>query len=213
MNEEMETVFQDEVIDHVDEQEVDQVDHVEQSEESQSSEKNVPLFALQKERKKAQEERQRREEVEKLLAYERQQRMQDKPQEEDTSMYETVTRQELKGSNAEVVRHVVESLWVKDNPEKYEKVNEHLPNFLKQRPHLAIALKQAPNRYEEAYILMEALSPKEKKILTKPAAKEARQSPGSPSGVPKGAALNETVDVMTMSDAEFATWRSQQRRR
>lgn len=206
----METVFQDEeVIEQIDDVETEQFEQVEADE--QASEKSVPLHALIKERKKAQEESRKREEAERQLAWERQQKMQ--PQEEDLSDYENVTRQELKGSKAEVVREVVENLWIRDNPEKFEKVQDYLPTFLKQRPHLAEALKRAPNRYEEAYTLMEALTPRDKKALAKPVTKEVRQAPNNPSGVPKGAALNEAVDVMTMSDAEFQAWRSQQRRK
>jgi hypothetical protein len=72
-------------------------------------------------------------------------------------------------------------------------------------------LKYAPNRWEEAWELMSALTPKQQQQLkTNPVKRDA---PGAPTGVPKAAAINQAVDVMSMSDAEFSTWRQSQRKR
>lgn len=59
---------------------------------------------------------------------------------------------------------------------------------------------------------MDKLTPKQKAAL-KPAAVAKKDAPGNPAAIPKAAALNQAVDVMTMSDSEFAAWRQAQRKR
>lgn len=169
----------------------------------------VPLSALQKLREK-------KKELELELQWERQRNAQaqaaPKPIEEDNSRYESATREDLSRSQEEIVRIVDERRWIKENPEKFEKVQEFLPQFLKQRPNLASAINLASNRYEEAYELMDKLTPKQQQQLAKPQVPK-KEAPNAPGGVPKGAALNEAVDIMSMSDSEFAAWRSSQKKR
>lgn len=181
---------------------------------AQENVKQVPLSALQEERKRRQEERKRREEVEKELQWERNRKYEVpalKP-EEDTSKYESATREDLLRAQEESIRIMEERHWIKNNPEKYEKLNENLPQFLKQRPNLAAAINSASNRYEEAYTLMEALTPKQQQQL-KQASSPKKEAPNGPSSVPKAAAMNQAVDVMSMSDSEFSAWRQSQKRR
>ena len=168
-------------------------------------EEHVPLSALKKERK-------RRQELEQQLEWERQQRPAQQAPEEDLSKYESATREDLSRVQEEAMRGFEERLWIKQNPEKYEKVNENLQTFLKQRPNLASAIANAGNRWDEAYTLMEALTPKQKQQL-KVASVPKKEAPQSPSGVPKAAAMNEAIDVMNMSDSEFSSWRQSQKKR
>lgn len=166
----------------------------------------VPLSALQKERKK-------RQELELELQWERK-RMQQAPitePEEDNSSYESATKADLRTSQDEAIRVIEERMWIRNNPEKYEEINEFLPKFLKQRPNLALAINSASNRYEEAHLLMNALTPKQQQSVIKSAIPK-KIAPNSPNSVPKAAALNESIDVMNMSDAEFSTWRQGKRR-
>ena len=184
-------------------------DHSNEDQEPvESNERTVPLSALQKERKK-------RQEAEMNASWQQQQlmRMQQTHQEpeDDSSKYESVTREENAKSQQETVRIIEEKMWIKANPEKYEKLNQYLPEFLKQRPNLASAIDSASNRYEEAYTLMDALTPKQQQKLRTPEPK--KNSPNSPSGVPKTVAMNNAVDVMTMNDKEFNEWRNAKRRR
>ena len=58
---------------------------------------------------------------------------------------------------------------------------------------------------------MEALTPKQQAQLKAPQVR--KEAPNAPGGVPKSAALNAAVDVMTMSDTEFAAWRQSKKRR
>lgn len=196
-------------IESIEPQEV--VEDVQEQESSQVAEKDtqtqVPLSALQKERKK-------RQELELELQWERQRQAQmhaQQPPQEDNSRYESATREDLSKAQHEIVRIVEEKSWIKNNPEKYEKLNEFLPEFLKQRPNLASAINAATNRYEEAYTLMEALTHKQQQQIK--IAPKKKEAPNSPGGIPKAAALNQVVDVMTMSDSEFSSWRSAQKKR
>lgn len=165
----------------------------------------------------AQKLRQQKRELELELQFERQRNAQhaaarQAPPEDDNSRYESATKEDLLNSKAEMAREIEEKIWIRQNAAKYEIVNANLAQFLKQRPNLAAAIKDAPNRYEEAYILMEALTPKQQKQLKDSVVK--KEAPNSPAGIPKAAALNETVDVMNMSDQEYDTWRkSKQKRR
>lgn len=167
----------------------------------------VPLSALQKLREK-------KKELELQLQWERQRNAEkhQEPPQEDNSRYESATKEDLRSSQEEAVRLIEEKMWIKQNPEKYEKVNEYLPTFLKQRPNLASAINLASNRYEEAYTLMEALTPKQQQQLKKETAPK-KEAPNSPTGVPKAAAMNDNIDVMNMTDAEFSAWRKSKARR
>lgn len=176
--------------------------------EPEKKEEMVPLSALQKERRKRQEK-------ESQLEYERQLRAQYQPappEEEDLSEYESLTKKDISKIQQDTVRMVEERNWTRDNREKAEFVNENLQEFLNQRPHLASAIKDAPNRYEEAWLLMNALSPRQQQQLRKPAP-ERKPAPGNPKSVPKAAAMNEAVDLMSMSDSEYLAWRKAQKKR
>jgi hypothetical protein len=188
------------------------IEAVEQPTEAQENvpeekeETQVPLSALQKERKKRQEM-----EIENRLLREQQQQRHVEPQEPDESQYESVTRADLGKQTKEVIRQVEERNWIKNNPDKCEKINELLPAFLKKRPNLALAINDAPNRYEEAWELMDKLTPREQqKLKTAPVVK--KDAPGSPGSAPKAAILNEAVDVMSMSDSEYFSWRQSKKR-
>lgn len=172
----------------------------------------IPLSVAQKLREK-------KKELELELQWERQERQRlmqaqsvQTPPEEDNSKYESATREDVLNAQEQAVRLIEERMWIKANPDKYEKINEFLPQFLKQRPNLASAINSAQNRYEEAYTLMEALTPKQQQQIVK-AAQPKREAPNSPASVPKAASLNQAIDVMSMSDAEFNKWRQEQRRR
>lgn len=175
--------------------------------EQQPKKTMVPLTALQKQREKTRE-------LELKVQWMEQQSVKAQsqaPQEDDNSRYESATKEDLNISQENVLRAVEEKLWIKQNPEKYEKVNEFLPQFLKQRPNLASAISQASNRYEEAFDLMDALTPKQQqKIRTQVQTK--KEAPNAPGNVPKSTALKESVDVMGMNDSEFAAWRQSKKK-
>jgi hypothetical protein len=189
----------------------DVADYDEQPAESRADQKMVPLSALKKIREKKRE-------LELELQWERQRNSQvpvQKPVEDDNARYESATKADLQNSQDEAVRAIEERLWIKNNPDLYEEINEHLANFLKLKPHLAMAINQAPNRYEEAYELMSKLSPKQQQQVKAQPAQQAQKkaAPNAPGSVPRAAALNDAVDVMQMDDKEFAAWRDSKRKR
>lgn len=184
------------------------VDNAEVKEEVQQ-EQNVPLSALQKERRKRQDA-----EAELKMYREHQLKQMQPPAsaEEDESQYEPVTKAELKKQQVQMMRDVEEKTWIRQNPEKAEVINEKLANFLKRRPNLAAAIEASSNRYEEAWELMDKLSPRQKAVLSSPPATK-KDAPNSPSGVPKAAAINQAVEFSDMTDKEFNAWRATKRKR
>lgn len=169
-------------------------------------EESVPLAALQKERRK-------RQEMEQELRWHKEQMMSKRaPEPEpDDSIYEAATKEDLGKVRQQVIRDVHESTWIKQNPEKAAEINERLAEFLKQRPNLASAIENAQNRYEEAWELMDKLSPRQKMALRTQAPR--KDAPGNPAAIPKAAALNEAIDFSNMSDTEFNAWRASQKKR
>ena len=206
----------DEVIEHQ-EQEIDtqEVENVvddmqqdvaeDQEQESEFQGKQVPLEALQKERRKRQEA-----EMNASYQYQQVQNLQQqqapKEPEDDSYKYQSATQEEVQQSQQETLRIIEEKLWVKANPEKKQRVDNDLGNFLKQRPNLTTAISSADNRYEEAYTLMDALSPRQQQQLRSPQAR--KEAPNSPASIPKAVSMNATVDIMSMNDKEFREWRS-----
>lgn len=186
---------------------------IEQSAEDQPApvqeapqEERVPLSALQKERRK-------RQEMEQELRWHKEQMMASRQPapEPDETLYEAATKEDLGKAEQKIVRSVEERTWIRQNPEKVSDINEKLAEFLKQRPHLASAIENAPNRYEEAWELMDKLTPKQKAALRP--APPRRDAPGNPAAIPKAAAMNQSLDVMSMTDSEFNAWRNSQRKR
>ncbi len=207
------TVPADNTEHEVDEVVPEPIEALEQQEEPSQEppkEERVPLSALQKERRKRQEsEQELRWYKEQLM---RQQQAQQMTQEPDDSDHEPVSRKELGNVKKQAVREVLEATWISQNPEKAADINDKLAEFLKQRPHLARAIEDAPNRYEEAWTLMDALTPKQKAAL-RPAPTVKKDAPGSTAALPKAHGMNQSVDVMSMSDADFNAWRQSQRKR
>ncbi len=191
------------------EQEIEQEVEQEKVVESRDEEK-VPLSALQKERRKRQEAERRADWMEQNQA--QQLRDSKKTDETEDDDYEPVTKADLKKRDIKNIQKMKEELWIENNPEKTQEVNENLKEFLKNRSHLGLAIESAPNRYKEAWTLMNALTPKQKVHLKNPDTPK-KPAPGSPSGVSKAAAMNESVDVMKMTDSEFNTWRNSQIKR
>jgi len=177
--------------------------------EEPDKEQNVPLSALQKERRKRQDAES---ELKMYREHQLKQMQGNNPQEEDESQYEPVTKAELSKYKDQMVRDVDEKTWIRQNPEKAEIINEKLAKFLKLRPNLAAAIEAAPNRYEEAWDLLDKLSPKQKAVLNSSQATK-KIAPNSPSGIPKAAAINQTVEFSSMTDKEFNAWRDSKRKR
>jgi len=180
-------------------------------EQEKQEETTVPLAALQKERRKRQEAEQRAKLYEDIQAQQLREKQQTQPAQDNDDQYEAATKADLRKMESAAVRAMEERSWIRQHPERAEEVNEKLTAFLKQRPNLAPAIEAAQNRYEEAWTLMNALTPKQTKALKPVAIK--RDAPGSPAGISKAAGMNQGVDVMAMTDSEYNAWRQSQRKR
>lgn len=188
-----------------------------ESTQEEQKEEQIPLRVLQKERKKRQEAEMRAQWVEERLNQLTKQidKGQAQAQAEDETNYEAVTKGDLKQysqtERQEIIRTIKEEDWAKQYPEKVELVNEKLPELLKQKPQLSYAIINSTNRYEEAW---DQLMGHGKIEQPKPAEKKrAAEAPGSPASMPKSAGVNQAMNLMDMSDAEFNKWRSTKRRR
>lgn len=183
----------------------------EQEEPAVEKEQHVPLSALQKERKKRQEAEQRNRLYEEMQAQALRDRQQSETQpQEDETQYEAVTKGELASYEKKLMQQMEEKSWMRQNPEKTAEIHEKLTDFLNQRPNLKFAIEVAPNRYEEAWNLMNALTPKQKLAL-KPNAQIKKEAPGSPNALPKATGMNQAIDLMSMNDSEFLQWRKAQK--
>lgn len=171
--------------------------------EGDEESKMVPLSALQKQRRKNQE---LKEELERLRSQPQQ------TKEDDYSSYESATKGDLQATKAETMRAIREDIWADTHKEKAAFVEENLAQFLKEKPNLASAIQEAPNRIAEAYELMRLYHSHKQPAKAAPN-RDVVKAPGNPSAVPKAAGVNEAVDVMSMSDEEFAAWRASKRRK
>jgi len=195
------------------------VDHAHQEaedlQESVAEENHqVPLSALQKERKRRQQEEQARREAELRAQWlEEQYSTRQQQTEDDDSSYESLTKGEYQQQAAkteqEIIRKVSETSWKNSHPDKCEIVNERLPELLKKKPNLAYAISASENRYQEAWELLQRYSdaPKPKRE------QERTQAPGSPAAAPKVKGVSQGMDVMKMTDKEFKEWMSSKSRR
>jgi predicted phage tail protein len=169
----------------VEETHTENVQEVVQESESSNEEQKVPISAVKKERKKRQQLQQ---ELELLKSQQKQQ-----PQ-EDYSEYESVTKGELDQTKVQIAREIREADWTERYPDRVSHVQDELEEFLQQKPNLAFAIQNSTNRLKEAWELMNAFKPKK---AEEP--KRNKDVPRSPGTVPKSAAINETVDVMSIS--------------
>lgn len=178
--------------------------------EESREEERVPLSALQKERRKRQEAERKSVWLEEIN--QKQLRESRPVEEKEDDSYEAATKADLRESNKKSLQQTQEQIWINNNPEKAIEVANNLKEFLNKRDHLRLAIEASPNRYEEAWTLMNAYEPKQRNI-NKSAEPPKKNAPGSPSNIPKAAGMNETVDFGQMTDDEFNKWRRSQIKR
>ena len=193
--------------------------HESEHEEVQEKvEQHVPLSALQKERRKRQEAESRAKLFEEMQTKQIRESSNSQTNVNDDDDYEPITRSQLKKDRQQTLNEVEEKFrvnreqnWANENPEKILELQERLDDFLETRKHLVSAINESPNRLQESWTLMNALSPKQKAALAKQSVK--KDAPGSPGSVPKAANINQAIDVMSMSDSEFNAWRKNKAKR
>lgn len=137
---------------------VSEVEEKEQADEQQTeSPRQVPLEALQAERKKRQEIESNFHAYKELV--ERLDREKAQKQEPEEDEEELVSKRDLKAFQknltteqfAALKRDIAEETYKESNPQAIKEINTHLKQILEQKPWLADTIEKATNRYARAY--------------------------------------------------------------
>ncbi len=182
--------------------------------------KQVPLEALEAERRKRQDaEAQNR--VYQELAQRAEEAKKSKQEEENSAdEYESVTRGELRKFHqkltteelATMKREIAEETYKDTQPEAIKLINANLKEIIERKPWLADSIERAPNRYARAHEIVQDYMPQvaarqsqateAKKIV------ENAQKPGSPIGVGKSQQLSGGDYLKSIAGtAEFRDYR------
>jgi len=179
----------------------------------ESRNESVPLKTFIKQKKRGQELEAQNRMLQEQMAQLMNQRQQ-APQEDD-SRYETLTKGDYDSQRnidkEEIKRDVREEEWKERNAREAIYVDEHLQELLEEKPHLAYAIANSKNRYQEAWDQLKGHG----KVQTAEKREPVKEieAPASPASRPKSAGVNQTIDVMGMTDKEFNEWRRKQIKR
>jgi len=190
--------------------------------ESKEPTRQVPLEALEAERRKRQDaEAQARvyQDLVKRAEEAKSQKMEEESSEDDE---EYVNRGELKKFHQKLTkeelsalkREIAEETYKDTKPEAIKAINSHLKEILERKPWLAETIASAPNRYARAYEIVNDYMPQvaEKKSQSTEAKKmvENAQKPGSPIGVGKSQKLSGSDYLKSIAGTkEFSDYRKQ----
>lgn len=186
---------------------------VEAQEQEQEDVRQVPLSALEAERKRRQEEAEQRryyqENYERLMAAQNQ-------QEEDAD--ELITRGALKNETAATRQEIVEELWKDLNPKALKEIDSKLKSIIDIKPWLADSIRGAKNRYARAYEIVQDYEHLMQKSKTPTASSEAArivqnaQKPGSPVTIAKSAPADKASYLKSIQGKkEFREYREKVR--
>lgn len=196
-----------------------QVENAEVQEQAQPEEKQerqVPLAALEAERRKRQEAEAEKRVYEQHLTQLSQQ--QQTPQEDDSDDWVTKKeyRQNVAQEMSQFKKETLEEAFVQANPQAYKEVNDYLPELIKQKPWVKDVVENAPNRWQRAHELVNDLYHKPEPIKKSQDAKrivENAQKPGSPTNVGKSATLNKVEYMRSIrGTADWDQYRAKLRR-
>jgi len=193
----------------------------ENQEEVEKPSRQVPLEALEAERRKRQEA-ETQIHVYKELEKRAEEEAQKAAQEDSEEDYESVTKGELKKFHqkltkeefAEMKRDIAEETFKDTRPEAIKLINEHLKEILERKPWLADSISRAPNRYARAYEIVNDYMPQvaETKSRTTEARKivENANKPGSPAATGKPQQLSGADYLKSIAGTkEFKEYRKQ----
>lgn len=194
-------------------------------ETTEQPERQVPLKALEAERKKRQEiEAQNRVLQDYALRFQQmQEQMQNQktpvPEEDETDL---VNKRDLKQFRehftkeefALMKREIAEETFKEVNPEAIRQINTHLKEIIERKPWLAESIDNAPNRYARAYEIVKDFAPTlaAKKNVEQEAKRivENAKKPGSPTAVGKAANLSQVDFLKSIAGKkEFNEYRKQ----
>jgi len=180
--------------------------------------RQVPLEALEKERKKRQEAEVQVRLYEELAK--RAKEAQAAPEENPEDDEELVNRGDLRQFHKKLTsqefqaikREVAEETFKESRPEAIQLVNSHLKEILEKKPWLADSIENAPNRYARAYEIVQDYMPQviAKNTKSSEAKKivENASKPGSPAAAGKSQNLNSADYLRSIAGTkEFGEYR------
>jgi len=183
------------------EQQEEQVVEQEQEVEAEQQERTVPLSALEAERRKRQDVEAENRLYQQHLLQSQQKTQQ--PQEEDDADDLISKRDAMNLVNTHLLKtkqEFMEESFCSSNPEAVRQIEEQLPNLIKAKPWIEDVVKNAPNRWQRAWELVNDLAPKAPPSSPQKRQEAQRiiensQKPGSPAAVGKSATMSK-VDYM-----------------
>lgn len=163
----------------------------------EQQERQVPLKALEAERRKRQEAEAENRLYQQHLSQPQQPAA---PEEDDGDDWVTKKeyRKSVKSELYQTKREILEEAFVQSNPDAYKQINDDLPELIKQKPWVKEVIENAPNRWQRASELVKDLYHKPELVKKSQAAQkvvENAQKPGSPTTVGKSATSSK-VDYM-----------------
>jgi hypothetical protein len=184
--------------------------------------RQVPLEALEAERRKRQEAETQAKLYENLMRQaeeSKKQKVKEEPSEDDD---ELVNRRDLKQFHQKLTkeemmalkREIAEETFKETKPEAIKAINTHLKEILERKPWLADSIAGASNRYARAYEIVNDYMPQvtsstEKATEAKKIVENA-QKPGSPIGVGKSQQLSGADYMKSIAGTnEFRDYRKQ----
>jgi len=157
--------------------------------------RQVPLQALEAERRKRQELEAQLRNLQQAQAHAESQQQDD--EDDDEFITKAEMKERLKQASLGNRRQILEESFVESNPKALEVINKHLDEILKRKPWLTQTIETAPNRYARAYEIVQDYMPKEEptdrfKNQKTDAQRivENSKKPGSPVTVAKGSQAN-----------------------
>ena len=173
------------------------------------AEKQVPLTALEAERRKRQEAEQQAQWLyQQMNAAQAQYQTSLPSKDDDEDEYTKEIKDSLRREVQQEFKSYAEQQFLSQNPDATQALQEHLPRILQQKPWLADVIQSAPNRYARAMEIINDYAPRSAPILdSKRRIDENAQKPGSAQGVGKTSQLSKLEMLSKMSPKEFSEYR------
>lgn len=165
----------------------------EQSEESQEQQRRmVPLEAMEAERQRRKQAEEQTRMLQQYLMQGTQKQQAQQEEEEDPE--DILTKGQFKNSIQQAKREILEEAFVQANPQAVESINQSLEQILKDMPFLEESIKNAPNRYQRAWQIVQKFAGQSQQPAKSNQAKavsdvqkilENSKKPGSPVAIAK----------------------------
>lgn len=177
------------------------------------ADKQVPLSALEAERRKRQEAEQQAQWLyQQMNAAQAQYKTQQPSQDDDEDEYTKEIKDSLRREVRQEFKSYAEQQYLSQHPEATQALQEHLPRILEQKPWLTEVIKNAPNRYARAMEIINDYAPRSAPTPeSRRRIEENAQKPGSPQGVGKTSQLSKLEMISKMSPEEFRDYRKRVR--